>query len=76
MICQYLNNLFTIFSHYFTHSAFMKDNQILDNICKIQHIPVSIVHGRYDIPCPVDTAWLLHKVLCPDGILCNNSVAF
>lgn len=72
MICQNLNNLVTIFSHYFTQGAFMKENQILDDIYKIQHIPVSIVQGRYDIPCPVDTAWLLHKVLCPDGILCNT----
>ena len=27
----------------------------------IQHIPGVIVHGRYDIVCPIDNAWALHK---------------
>lgn len=30
---------------------------------KIRHIPCTIVQGRYDMVCPAETAWLLHKVI-------------
>jgi proline iminopeptidase len=33
----------------------------LDNIEKIRHIPTQIIHGRYDIVCPVTQSWQLHK---------------
>ena len=38
------------------------DTQLLDNVDKIRHIPATIVQGRYDMVCPFETAWLLHKV--------------
>lgn len=47
--------------HYFVNHAFLTPNQILDNIEKIQHIPGIIVHGRYDMICPFENAWTLHK---------------
>lgn len=48
--------------HYFTHGIWLKhDDQILDEIFKIRHIPCEIVHGRYDVVCPVENAWELHK---------------
>lgn len=47
--------------HYFIHQGFLASNQILDNMPKIQHIPGIIIHGRYDIVCPLENAWLLHK---------------
>jgi proline iminopeptidase len=48
--------------HYFVHNAFFKtDNWILDNIQTIQNIPCVIVQGRYDIPCPIKSAWDLHR---------------
>jgi proline iminopeptidase len=28
---------------------------------KIRHIPAVIVQGRYDIVCPMDSAWALHR---------------
>jgi outer membrane protein assembly factor BamB len=37
------------------------DNQILEDIHRIRHIPCEIVHGRYDVVCPVENAWDLHK---------------
>ncbi len=37
------------------------DNQILEDIGRIRHIPCEIVHGRYDVVCPVENAHLLHK---------------
>jgi len=50
-------------NHYFTHKIFMEDGALLapENIEKIRHIPAVIVHGRYDVVCPVKSAWELHK---------------
>jgi proline iminopeptidase len=48
--------------HYFVHNAFMRsDTQLLEDVPRIRHIPAVIVQGRYDIPCPVESAWALHK---------------
>ncbi len=47
--------------HYFMHDCFLASNQILENIDKIQDIPSIIVHGRFDILCPLKNAWELHK---------------
>ena len=52
-----------IFSHYFVHGGFFDyDGQLLKEVDKIRHIPTTIVQGRYDLVCPIDTAWQLHKV--------------
>jgi proline iminopeptidase len=48
--------------HYFVNRAFLRsDTQLLDDVPRIRHIPGVIVQGRYDIPCPMDSAWALHK---------------
>lgn len=48
--------------HYFTHGIWMRnDNQILEDIRKIRHLPCEIIHGRYDVVCPVENAWDLKK---------------
>jgi proline iminopeptidase len=50
-------------NHYFYNRAFFEDdNWILNNVKKIQHIPGTIVQGRYDMPCPPISAYELHKV--------------
>jgi len=46
--------------HYFMNQSFLEDNQILNNVDKIADIPAIIVHGRYDVVCPVDQALALH----------------
>ena len=47
--------------HYFMNNAFFKtDNYLLENISKIRHIPGVIVQGRYDVVCPMKSAWDLH----------------
>ena len=33
----------------------------MENINRLRHIPAVIVHGRYDIVCPVMSAWDLHN---------------
>ena len=48
--------------HYFMNNAFFStDNYLIENISKIQHIPTTIVQGRYDVVCPVRSAWDLHR---------------
>jgi len=45
--------------HYFLNNGFMDENQLLDNVGRIQKIPAVIVQGRYDVVCPAVTAWEL-----------------
>lgn len=47
-------------THYFKHKGFIKENQILENMDVLQEIPGRIVHGRYDMVCPLDNALALH----------------
>lgn len=48
--------------HYFTNNAFFDtDNWLIENVGKIRKIPAQIVHGRYDVVCPIENAWELHK---------------
>jgi len=48
--------------HYFINKGFFEyDGWLLDQIDKIRHIPCVIVQGRYDVVCPMITAWDLHK---------------
>lgn len=47
--------------HYFNNNSFLSENQILNNMASIQNIPGIIVQGRYDVICPLESAWLLHQ---------------
>jgi proline iminopeptidase len=48
--------------HYFINKGFFEyDGWLLDQIDKIRHIPCVIIQGRYDVVCPMITAWDLHK---------------
>mgnify|MGYP002777036982 CR=1 FL=1 len=48
--------------HYFVNKGFLKtDNQLIENIDKIRHLPGVIVQGRYDVVCPMVSAWELHQ---------------
>lgn len=50
-------------NHYFINKGFFEvDDQLLRDTYKIRHIPCVIVHGRYDVVCPVQNAWDLHQV--------------
>lgn len=49
-------------NHYFTHLGWLEDGQILRDATKLKGIPGVIVHGRYDMPCPLKYAWQLSKV--------------
>ncbi len=48
--------------HYFTNNSFFPtENYLLENVDKIRHIPTVIVQGRYDVVCPITSAWDLHR---------------
>ncbi|GIZ10985.1 prolyl aminopeptidase [Pseudomonas sp. NCCP-436] len=47
--------------HYFVNNAFLEADQLLRDMPKIAHLPGIIVHGRYDVICPLDNAWALHQ---------------
>ena len=49
-------------THYFVNGGFLGDNQILDNMAKIRDIPGRIIHGRYDMVCPLSNALDLHRL--------------
>ncbi len=47
--------------HYFVNQAFLEPGQLLRDMPRIAHLPGIIVHGRYDVICPLDNAWALHQ---------------
>lgn len=50
------------FVHYSINNFFLAENQLINNICKINHLPSIIVHGRYDTISPVKNAYEVHKL--------------
>ncbi|MGM5064063.1 prolyl aminopeptidase [Rhodococcus qingshengii] len=48
-------------THYWGNDCFLAPNQILDGMDRLAEIPAILVHGRYDISGPLDTAWAIHR---------------
>lgn len=48
-------------NHFFVHSGWLEEGQLVRDAWKLADIPGVIVHGRYDMPCPLRYAWALHK---------------
>ena len=48
-------------AHYFRHRLFLEPDQLLRDLPRIRHLPATIVHGRYDIICPMKSAWDLSQ---------------
>lgn len=60
-------------THYWANGSFLDDAPILSRMDRIAGIPAVLVHGRYDVSGPLDTAWDLHRtwpasrlVICAD----------
>lgn len=48
--------------HYFVNKGFLRsDNQLIEEVGRIRHVPAVIVQGRYDVVCPMKSAWDLHR---------------
>lgn len=50
-------------AHYFINNSFMEENALLAHADRLSDIPTWIVHGRYDVVCPIEQAYLLHQAL-------------
>ncbi len=62
--------LFTrLVTHYWRHAAFLSDDQLIRNAALLNGIPGVLLHGRYDISSPFETAWQLHRAW-QGSILC------
>jgi proline iminopeptidase len=61
-------SLARIEAHYFVNKAFLAPDQIIRNADRLAGIPGIIIHGRYDIVCPLDNATALHEAW-PDSEL-------
>lgn len=55
--------LATLESHFINSHYFIKDNEVMDHVHKIRHIPTYIVHGRFDLVTPLANAWELHQAI-------------
>ncbi len=61
-------SLARIEAHYFINDSFMAEDQIVQNADRLTGIPGIIVHGRYDVICPLDNALALQQAW-PDAEL-------
>jgi proline iminopeptidase len=48
-------------THYWSHDCFLADGELLHNMDRVIGIPGVLVHGRYDVSSPLETAWRLHR---------------
>jgi proline iminopeptidase len=61
---QFADAFARIECHYFVNKGFFEtEDQLLRNCSHIQHLPTVIVQGRYDVVCPMISAWELHQAL-------------
>lgn len=71
---SFLITLSKLLNYYAVNHHFLEDGAIAKNFHKLKGIPGIIIQGRYDMFCPVKTAWDLHKnwpeselIIIPDG---------
>ena len=48
-------------AHYMAQHGFLEEDQLLDRLGRIAHLPAVIVQGRYDVICPPLSAHRLHQ---------------
>lgn len=48
-------------THYWRRGAFLKEDQLLRDAAKLDGIPGVLIHGRFDVSSPLETAWQLSK---------------
>ncbi len=48
-----------ICAHYFSHAAWLEEDELLRNATQLKGIPGVLFHGRLDLGSPLDTAWAL-----------------
>jgi proline iminopeptidase len=48
-------------THYWRHAAFLEEEQLIRDISILDGIPGVLIHGRYDVSSPLETAWQLNQ---------------
>ncbi len=48
-------------THYWRHAAFFEEDELLRKAASLNGIPGVLIHGRYDVSSPLETAWKLHQ---------------
>jgi proline iminopeptidase len=48
-------------THYWRHAAFLEEEQLLRDAPRLNGIPGALIHGRYDVSGPLETAWRLSR---------------
>ncbi|HTW85078.1 MAG TPA: hypothetical protein VMD91_13500 [Candidatus Sulfotelmatobacter sp.] len=57
----YAERFARIVTHYWRHAAFLDDEQLIRDAGSLTGIPGRLIHGRYDVSSPAETAWRLHR---------------
>ncbi|MBZ8134205.1 prolyl aminopeptidase [Afifella sp. IM 167] len=60
-VAEYALAFARIENHYFTHGGWIEEGQLIRDAGRLKDIPAVIVQGRYDMACPVRTAWELSR---------------
>jgi proline iminopeptidase len=48
-------------THYWRHTAFLEDEQLIRDAALLNGIRGVLIHGRYDVSSPLETAWRLSQ---------------
>lgn len=48
-------------THYWRNAAFLEDDQLVRDAATLDGIPGVLIHGRYDVSSPLETAWRLSR---------------
>ena len=71
---DFLVHFCRVMYHYMANGCFLAPNQLLQNADKLKDMPLTIIQGRYDVLCPVNAAWQLHKALPHSTlVICPNA---
>lgn len=48
-------------THYWRHAAFLEEDQLVRNAPRLNGVPGVLIHGRYDVSSPLETAYRLSQ---------------
>ena len=71
----------TIEAHYFKTQVIAPDDSLVRKVDKFRHVPATIIQGRYDMICPIQSAHRLHQawpeadyIIVPDAGHSSNEL--
>ena len=58
---QFRLGLARLVTHYWRHAAFLEEDQLIRDAARLNGIPGVLIHGRFDVSSPLETAWELSR---------------